>query len=147
MSNMPISYWILHQKKNYTAYAGIQLVDYAMQSSRPLELQEWDIVAFREPDSAEAAESPCAIGKILHVASGCCTVEILQSNGGGDIWTSTGQEASISFERICTLVEYRYEQRQLDRSVNPHMEHAHDVFFLDLPLGLEVKFGSKGSTT
>ena len=58
----------------------------------------------------------------------CLTIELLEQENDWE-WAATGVEKEVEISNIINVIrEYDYSQRQVDRVVNPHAEHAEEVF-------------------
>ena len=62
-------------------------------------------------------------------------MERLEQDADG-IWVATGEEEAVNRSAVQRVVEAEFSQRQQDRGINPHAEHAEDVFTLlsEVPL-------------
>jgi len=58
-----------------------------------------------------------------------CIVELLKEGPDG-LWVVTSEEMEIGRQLVKELVEGEYSQRQQERTLNPHGEHAEEVFTL-----------------
>ena len=43
---------------------------------------------------------------------------------------ATGEEFEIGCSQVVGVIEYEYSQRQADRLLNPHGEHAEEIFLI-----------------
>ncbi len=59
-------------------------------------------------------------------------IELLEEESVGE-FAATGVEKEIKAEQIVTVItDFDYKQIQVDRAINPHGEHAEEIFTIPI---------------
>jgi hypothetical protein len=85
-------------------------------------IAEWDVVVY-------ACGAAPHVGRVAKVLEEAVIVEPMEEEDGGT-WLLTGDQQVVEKVKIIKHVEYSYGQRQMERQVNPHAEHAEEIFTL-----------------
>jgi hypothetical protein len=89
-------------------------------------LQEWDVVVYTLGDG-----SGHGVGRVARLEDGEAVLDALSEEGGG-LWAAAhGEEVTVPYAAVLARfadANVEYSQRQIDRQVNPHAEHAEEVF-------------------
>lgn len=90
-------------------------------------VQNWDIVVL---DGLEGSKP--SLGRVLVAGDATHTIELLEEETKGE-FAVTGIEQEIKAEHVVSVItDFDYKQVQVDRAINPHGEHAEEIFTIPI---------------
>jgi hypothetical protein len=90
-------------------------------------LQEWDVVVYTLGNG-----SGHGVGRVARLEDGEAVLDALSEEAGG-LWATAHDAEEVTVPYAAVLARFadanvEYSQRQIDRQLNPHAEHAEEVF-------------------